>query len=180
VPPDRHHQPVFLELAESRIDLPDIVLSQVEEGRVVAEELAAGRDAVIRHLVRTGHMPSVAELATDLRMRVEAVWELLLKLHQEHVLLLNARGEISMLWPFSGVPTPFRVTTAHQSDWANCAWDALGIPAALHTDAVVDAAFACPPGETTIQVQGDHVTHGDYLVHFGLPVSRLYDDLAYT
>ena len=44
--------------------------------------------------------------------------------------------------PFSGVETPFKVHANGKSYFANCAWDTLGIPAALHVDAEIEAACA--------------------------------------
>ncbi len=44
-----------------------------------------------------------------------------------------------MAWPFSGVETLFQVSVSDKTYFANCAWDSLGIPAALHTDAEIEA-----------------------------------------
>ena len=55
--------------------------------------------------------------------------------------------------------------------WANCAWDALGIPAALHCDATV--AIDDPAGRAPLElrvVAGQVL--GDGLVHFLLPFRR--------
>ena len=47
-----------------------------------------------------------------------------------------------MLNPFSAVETPHRVESGGRTWFANCAWDALGIPAALHADGRVESR--CP------------------------------------
>lgn len=64
-------------------------------------------------------------------------------------------------------------------DWANCAWDALGIPAALHCDAaiIIEDPLGGAPLELSV-VDGQVV--GEGLVHFLLPFRRWYDDLVET
>lgn len=44
--------------------------------------------------------------------------------------------------PFSAVPTEFRVLVGDRAMWANCAWDAFGVAAAL--DADVSFVTRCP------------------------------------
>jgi hypothetical protein len=144
------------------------------------DTLALCRSAIIRLLVNRGEMPTIAQLATELAVSGSAAAELLRQLQAEHALLLDHDGSIRMLWPFSGVPTVFRVSVNNRNYWANCAWDALGIPAALQADAVIHAEFAYPQAPVTLYVQGDTVSAGSHLVHFPLPVSRWYDDLVYT
>lgn len=119
-------------------------------------------------------------MAKELSISELAAFELVSQLHVEHALLLDKDGAIRMLWPFSGIPTAFRVTANKRSYWANCAWDAVGIPAALHSDAVIQASFAYPEEKVTLHVEANTVIPDNYLVHFPLPVSRWYDDLIYT
>jgi hypothetical protein len=44
--------------------------------------------------------------------------------------------------PFSAVPTAYRVHAGGRWWYANCAWDAFGICATLHTDG--DIETSCP------------------------------------
>ena len=53
--------------------------------------------------------------------------------------------------PFSGIPTDFKVHANGKTYYANCAWDMLGIPAALHTDAVIEAV--CTESNEKVQVE---------------------------
>ena len=66
--------------------------------------------------------------------------------------------------------------------FANCAWDMLGIPAALHCDAVIDAV--CTESNETLKIQirdGNLLfTNYDLRIHFPLPFARWYDDLVFT
>ena len=50
----------------------------------------------------------------------------------DHALVLQENGmELRMAHPFSAVPTPYRVSAAGRWWYANCAWDAFGVCAAL-------------------------------------------------
>jgi hypothetical protein len=65
-------------------------------------------------------------------------------LHQKR-LIVPEPGDptrIRMAPPFPGIETRFRVNALGKQFFANCAWDALGIPAALHADASVHLAEA--------------------------------------
>ena len=82
-----------------------------------------------------------------------------------------------MLNPFSVVETPHRVDAGGRSWFANCAWDALGIPGALHTDGVVGSE--CPDcGERLeLEVRGGELVRGsELLVHFVVPARHWWGD----
>ena len=86
-----------------------------------------------------------------------------------------------MLNPFSAVETPHRVEAAGRSWFANCAWDALGIPGALHTDGAVSSQ--CPDCGEPLQLEvrdGELVRGNDVLVHFVVPARQWWDDIAFT
>ena len=82
--------------------------------------------------------------------------------------------------PFSNVETPFRVHVDGKTYFANCAWDSLGIPAALHSDADMEAACAQSGEPIMLQVRDGRVSESDVLVHFLVPFKCWYDDLVYT
>ena len=86
-----------------------------------------------------------------------------------------------MLNPFSAVETPHRVEAQGRTWFGNCAWDALGIPAALHADGVVRSQ--CPDCGEPLDLEireGELVEGRDLLVHFVVPASRWWDDIAFT
>ena len=104
------------------------------------------------------------------------------RLHDAHALVLQPDGtEIRMLNPFSAVATTYRVEAGGRSWFANCAWDALGIPAALHGDGRIDAA--CPDCAEPLELEvreGELVRGGELLVHFVVPARRWWDDIGFT
>ena len=105
------------------------------------------RNQTYRSFAALGRAPTAGEVA-DLLATTEAEvltgWR---RLHAGHALVLDDDGvSIRMANPFSGVPTPFRVHAADRAWFANCAWDAFGICAALHTDGRIETSCAdCAP-----------------------------------
>jgi hypothetical protein len=83
-------------------------------------------------------VPNVDEA---LNASLEDVLAAFQRLHQKRLLVPEPGNpsRIRMAPPFSGVETPFRVKIIDKHYFANCAWDALGIPAALHVDAIIEA-----------------------------------------
>ncbi len=82
--------------------------------------------------------------------------------------------------PFSGVETPFRVNVQDKAFYANCAWDALGIPAALHADAVVEAADGYSGEPMRLEVRNGQPVPQPCAIHFAVPAARWWSDIIYT
>ena len=139
------------------------------------------RAFVYAHFAETTRPPSVDETAAHFNISTEEASELYKELHNRHALFLNLdKVAIRMANPFSGIPTDFKVHANGKTYFANCAWDMLGIPAALHCDAVIDAVCTESKEAIQLEVKDGKVTNGDLLVHFPLPFSRWYDDLIFT
>src|SRR5438876_903082 len=89
--------------------------------------------AIYRHFAETGQRPSLQVIAERVRADVSSVREAYVRLRAQRVLVLEPDGvSIRMAPPFSGVPTQHVVIVDNTRYFANCAWDSLGIPAALH------------------------------------------------
>jgi len=133
-------------------------------------------------LARTTQAPTSFEVAQALQAPLEAVEAAFHRLHQKRLLVPEPGdpSHIRMAPPFSGVQTPFRVLIQDKVYYANCAWDALGIPAALHQDAVVEA----PDGQTgepmTLEVRQAQPVPRPCLIHFAVPAARWWEDIIYT
>src|SRR5918998_4145433 len=98
------------------------------------------RNAVYAAILERSVPPSVDETAATLGVTRDDVWSAYERLNSRHALFLTPGShDVRMAHPFSGVPTAFRVEADNRIYWANCAWDALGIPAALHADARIEA-----------------------------------------
>ncbi len=140
------------------------------------------RNHLYASFVAVGRAQTTAETAAALALEEGEVADTFRRLHDGHALVLDpGTTEIRMLNPFSAVETPYRVEAGGRSWFANCAWDALGIPAALHADGTVDST--CPDcGEPLeLEVRDGELVRGDgLLVHFVVPASRWWDDIAFT
>ena len=120
-------------------------------------------------------MAQAAEVAS---VEVEAVWR---DLHREHELVLDPiTSEIRMAIPFSAVPTAYRVQAAGRWWYGNCAWDAIGICAALHADGRIETS--CPDcGESiTVEVHEQRVDDESLFFHSLVPAARWWDDIVFT
>ena len=141
------------------------------------------RAFVYAYIAEHARPPTAAECATELGIAEDAAASAYHWLHEHHVLFLESDGaSIRMAWPFSGVPTPYRVYANGRAYWANCAWDMLGIPAALHADARIEAACAGSgdPDQMVIAVEGGQVRGDGERIHLLVPFARWYADLVHT
>jgi hypothetical protein len=140
------------------------------------------RRAVYSFVVSAGRPPVVGELATELDRGEEEVAGAYRRLHDEHALVLFPGSlEIMFANPFCFAPTPHRVTAAGRTWTGTCAWDALGIPAALHTDGLVESECACCGEPLELEVAGGELARGsDLVVHFVVPARRWWDDIGFT
>jgi hypothetical protein len=139
------------------------------------------RKLTYRMFVELGRAPTADELADAAglsRSDVDAAWE---ELHRAHALVLNpARTEIRMASPFSAVPTAYRVRAAGRWWYGNCAWDALGICAALHVDGTIETS--CPDcGEgIVLELRHQRVDDERLLFHCLVPAAHWWEDILFT
>lgn len=141
------------------------------------------RFVVYRHFVETGRAPSRRKLV-DVVGDIDDVDRLLRELHDRHMLVLDdrdhRRGAIRMALPFAAEPTDFRVITDTGSWWANCAWDAFAILAALHADGRITSTWADTGEPLELTVRDGELDDHDGYVSFPLPASRWWDDIVFT
>jgi len=139
------------------------------------------RNGTYRRFVELGRAPAVDEVAQAMGWTtadVRAGWH---RLHEQHALVLNpATTELRMANPFSAVPTAYRVRAAGRWWYANCAWDAFGICAALHTDGRIETS--CPDclEPLAIDVKNKQPERTDLLFHCVVPAARWWDDIIFT
>ena len=139
------------------------------------------RLAVYRHFANTTRAPLLAQVADQLACSVDDVRLAYARLRANRVLLLEPDGEtIRMAPPFSGVPTQHEVEVGRQTYFANCAWDALGIPAALHQDAVVHSSCGQSGAPLSLHVGTAGPEPSQWLFHCQVPAARWWVDLVFT
>jgi hypothetical protein len=87
----------------------------------------------------------------------------------QHVVALDANGDVLMAHPFANHTDGARVDSDGRTWWGNCAWDAFGIVAALGlTDATITAQGITLPRDD------------DAVFHVLVPASHWWDDIAFT
>jgi hypothetical protein len=137
--------------------------------------------AIYGHFADTGMAPTPDEMATSTGLSRTQVVQAYGRLRQQRVLVLDPTGEsIRMAPPFSGVETPHRVTARGVSYFANCAWDALGIPAALHADAVVESRCENSGEPLRLRVNERGPDASAWLFHCLVPASKWWADIVFT
>ena len=143
--------------------------------------LWAVRAFVYQHFAETTRPPSVQETAAQFNFSEEKAAAAYEELQRRHALFLEpGTAQIRMANPFSGVETSFRVHANGKTYFANCAWDALGIPAALHAEARIEATCAQSGKPIAIAIRNQQPQATDALVHFLIPFKDWYQDLAFT
>lgn len=137
--------------------------------------------AIYWNTAERGQPPGIDEVAKHVGESVDLVRESYGRLARSRLLVLEPDGEtIRMAPPFSGVPTQHRVTAAGVSYYANCAWDAFGIPAALNRPAEV--VSRCEQSKETLRltVGLDGPEPSDWLFHCAVPAAKWWEDIVFT
>lgn len=139
------------------------------------------RAFVYRHFADTTRAPQIQQTAAKFTLTVEQSVTAYRELNNRHAFFLSpGTHDILIANPFSNIETPFLVHTNKKSYFATCAWDSLGIPAALHCDADVEAVCSQSGGPVSLHVRDGHVSESGVLVHFLVPFKKWYDDLVFT
>lgn len=127
-----------------------------------------------------GLPPSVAETAQALDRSHAEIRSAFQRLAEARILVLQPGGEILMANPFSAVPTPFPVRAGPVSCYGNCIWDALGIPAMLHGDALISTSCACCGEQLHVEIAGGSLRATTGVIHFGVPAHHWWDNIVFT
>jgi hypothetical protein len=152
-----------------------------ERGHMDEDLIWKVRGYIYDHFAETALPPSTETVAGIFQRERAVVEEIYGELHRRHALFLEpGTHAIRMAWPFSGVATRFQVLSGGLKYWANCAWDSLGIPAALHKDAQIDAFDAWSNEPIQLAIRSNNAIYADERIHFLAPFARWYDDIAFT
>ena len=139
-------------------------------------ELLDLRNRTYAAFVANGRAPRADELGD-----AQSVTEGWRRLHEAHALVLNpATDEIRMANPFSAVPTAYRVQADGRWWFANCAWDAFGICAALHVDGRDRDVVPGLRRAATPSTSRRHADDDGFLFHCLVPAAHWWDDIVFT
>jgi len=128
----------------------------------VSPEALELRRRIFASFAATGGAPAVSD-GPQLRELVDA-----------HVVVLDDQGRIRMAHPFAGHRDGARLDSGAGTWWGNCAWDAVGIAAAL---GLRDAAVTS--NGVTVSLAGGEL-RGQAVFHVAVPARRWWQDIADT
>ena len=122
------------------------------------------RHSIMQAFAQTGSAPEIEDQQT------------LRALAERHVVVLDpeAPGRILMAHPFAAHRRGTRVDAGGRTWWGNCAWDGLGIVAALKlSNAVVTS------NGVALEVHEGEISN-EAVFHVALPAREWWDDIVFT
>lgn len=135
---------------------------------------------VLEHIVRTGHAPTVDELAATLTTSRSEVELSLRRLAEGHGLVLHpTSSEVTIAHPFALRPTATWVDAGTHGWWAPCLWCAFGIATLVESEVSIHARLAGEREAMALPVFPGEIVESDLLVHFALPPRSAWDDVAF-
>jgi hypothetical protein len=137
--------------------------------------------AIYKHFAETGSGPLPEDVAGRVGADVISVLDAYPRLRALRMLALEPDGvSIRMAPPFSGVATQHVVMAGGTQYFANCAWDSLGIVAALHQPAEVHSRCEQSGEPLLLDVGLDGPEPSDWLFHCLVPAAKWWDDIVFT
>jgi len=139
------------------------------------------RTAVYRHFAATGLSPTLAAMCAAVGATDQQVQDGYRRLYAKRMLVpAGDFASIRMAPPFSGVPTQHRATVNGMEYFANCAWDAFGVVAAL--GGTGDVLSRC---EHTHEPLALHLTTAGpppsgWRFHCVVPAAKWWNDIVFT
>jgi hypothetical protein len=139
------------------------------------------RNLTYRLVAELGRVPMAEDVANSAELAIDEVRAGWRRLHDVHALVLDqATAEIRMANPFSAVPTPYRVRAHGQWWYANCAWDAFGVCAALAVDGQIETSCLDCGEPITVNVRDERPDDETLLFHCLVPANRWWEDIVFT
>jgi len=141
------------------------------------------RIAIARSIKTRGKIPTIAAVAADLGLDVATVDASFARMIEGHVFIPRKDShEIYAYDPFCAGPTDFFVTAAGRVWFGICAWDALGIPAALGESGVMETHCGDCGEELVVEVDADGGTDVQTwtVMQVGVPARDFWKDIYFT
>src|SRR5215831_645786 len=122
---------------------------------------------IFQQAAETARVPQPPQIAAALERSQADVEEALQQLAAGKVLILAPNdGNIWAANPFCAVPSAFRVETRGKTYWGICIWDALGIVAALGTDAIIRSCCGDCSEPITLEIASGELKRSEGIIHF--------------
>ena len=131
--------------------------------------------------MQRGFPPLIQEVAQALQADLQQVQQSYRNLADGRIIVLQGgSNEILMANPFSAVPTPFLVETPAYTCFANCIWDALGVPAMINQDAHIRTSCADCGDALHLHIRSGRLEGDSGVVHFAVPAKGWWEDVVFT
>ena len=133
-------------------------------------------------IARTTRMPTTFDIALLIGSSMADVEQAFQRLYERRLLVLEPGNlsRIRMAPPFSGIETQHRVLIEDKVYFANCAWDAFGVAAALKKDAEIESTCADCSEPLTFQIRDGQPLPRECVIHFAVPAAQWWRDIIYT
>jgi hypothetical protein len=138
--------------------------------------------AIYAITAETGAVPDANEISRKIDIDENEVLGAFARFHAKRLLVPEPGNpaRIRMAPPFSGVTTAFPVEANGKRYYANCVWDAYGIAAALHADAISYASDGQTGEPLTLEVKNGQPVLDPFVAHFAVPAAHWWDDIVFT
>jgi hypothetical protein len=117
-------------------------MAVTDEATLLDDQTRRLHRALVDVVLKTGRVPELSALATQMDALPEAIKDGLRDLAAADYLALDASGHVTCLYPLSVVPTPHAVVVNGSRRFAMCAIDALGMPAMLDQEPDIEGSCA--------------------------------------
>ncbi len=141
----------------------------------------AVRLEVYRYFVDTGRAPSVEKVSAAVGLDEKQTGDAFDVLDELHAIVLK-RGsrQIERALPFSASPTSHQTRVGGRQYWANCAWDALGIPAALNADGEIRSDGFAGTDTVHLEIRDGRLLGDTVQMGFVVPARKWWHDIGFT
>lgn len=136
--------------------------------------------AVYRHFTEQARRPAAEDVARLVSAAPSDVLSAFHRLATQRLLVLENTADIRMAPPFSGVPTQHVAEIDGRRYFANCAWDVLGIAAAMHQPATVRSRCEQSGEPYVLEVSVEGPGPSDWIFHCAVPAAHWWDDVVFT
>ena len=139
------------------------------------------RTFAYQSFAETGRAPVLGAMAAAVGGTEHQVRSSLQRLFEAHEVAPRSDGAgVWMANPFSATPTDFVVETPDMTSCANCAWDALGVPAILDTDGWTRTHCAESGEAIEFGIRAGCLLGDEVVIHLVTPLRHAWDDIGFT
>jgi alkylmercury lyase-like protein len=139
------------------------------------------RLAIYRHFAKHGAGPAIEDMSRLTGKRPDEIGEAYQRLAAKRMLVLMRDGRsIRMAPPFSGIETQHRVRANGVGYFANCAWDAFGIVAALGDKGEVLSRCEQTGEPLRLSLNRNGPSPSSWVFHTAVPAASWWRDIVFT